>query len=216
MENSFSQPRLVAAIFTKNEEANIVECINSLRGVTEITVIDSNSNDGTQSLARSNGASVVNFNWDGHYPRKKQWSLNHLKTADWVLMMDADLRATPELINELNELITGKEISAILIPIDYWFKGKKLNFGVKVKYFGVLRPSKVKFPDVEINGEGYGDIEFHYQPRVSGKITKTRNGIIHRDNDPTSSWVERHNKYAVYQAKINNNPDIKKLMDGGP
>lgn len=207
------QSELVAAVFTKNEAANIGECIESLAGISAITVIDSNSTDGTQLLAKQRGASVINFEWNGSYPRKKQWTLNYLSEADWVLMMDADLRAHPELIAELKVKIQDKSLSAILIPIDYWFRGKRLKFGVKVKYFGVLKPNMVKFPDVEIEGDGYGDIEFHYQPRVSGKIVTSQNRIIHRDNDPVASWVERHNKYAAYQARINSNKKNKKIMD---
>jgi glycosyltransferase involved in cell wall biosynthesis len=213
MDEKVRRAELVAAVFTKNEAANIGECIESLAGISTISVIDSNSTDGTQLIAKQSGATVTNFDWDGKYPRKKQWTLNLLSDSDWVLMMDADLRAYPELIDEIKVKIQDTSVSAILIPIDYWFGGKRLKFGVKVKYFGALRPDMVKFPDVEIPGDGYGDIEFHYQPQVSGKIITSQNRIIHRDNDPLSSWVERHNKYAVYQAKINRDIKTKKIMD---
>lgn len=204
---------LIAAIFTKNEERNISECMDSLDGIEDIIIVDSSSEDKTRIIAESNGASVLEFNWNGEYPRKKQWTLNQLNHAAWILMMDADLRATPSLIQELQQLILCEDASAISIPIEYWFRGKKLKFGFKVRYLGALRTKETLFPDVELPGEGYGDIEFHYQPKVNGRILKAKNAMIHNDNDPISSWVERHNKYAVYQAKINQRVQLKKMID---
>ena len=213
MQSNSEKLSLVAAIFTKNEESNIADCIDSLIGISDITVIDSLSQDQTQEIAEKKGASVLSFEWNGKYPRKKQWTLNQLSSANWILMMDADLRATPKLIKELKELTLDDNASAILIPIEYWFKGKKLKHGIKVKYFGALRPRAATFPDVELQGEGYGDIEFHYQPNITGKVLTAKNAMIHNDNDPISSWVERHNKYAIYQAKINNQATTRRIMD---
>ena len=213
MTSLSDEPRVVAAIFTKDEEMNISDCIDSLRGINEIVIVDSSSRDRTKLIAETKGTVVLEFEWNGAYPRKKQWTLNQMSSADWILMMDADLRATPRLIEELRNLVKRDDVSAISIPIEYWFRGKRLRFGFKVRYFGVLRTNSTYFPDVELPGEGYGDIEFHYQPKVRGKVLRAKNPMIHNDNDPVSSWVDRHNKYAIYQAKINRRAALKKAID---
>src|ERR1035441_5137493 len=56
---------------TLNERRNIADCLASVRWSTEIVVVDSGSNDGTQELARAAGARVVDFKWNGQFPKKK-------------------------------------------------------------------------------------------------------------------------------------------------
>src|SRR5437870_3272758 len=76
---------------TKNEENNIRECLASVQGFAEVFVVDSSSGDQTAALASASGASVIDFKWNGDYPRKKQWALENLEISNqWVLLLDAD------------------------------------------------------------------------------------------------------------------------------
>ena len=204
--------KFAVAIFTKNEAANIEECIKSISDVGDVFVIDSQSTDNTCEIAESMGAQVIQFYWSGDYPRKKQWTLQQLSVYSKVVMFDADLRGTPQLICELKEKVT-QDISAALSSIEYYFMKKKIKFGIKVNYFGVLDPKLTTYPDVEPKSMGYGDIEFHYQPKIQGKIIKLRSNVIHSDNDPLHSWVERHLKYAKYQAKLEDYPKHRTQME---
>ena len=63
----------------KNEEANLAKCLERLDRFAEVVVIDSDSRDATKDIARSFGAKVINFEWDGRYPKKRNWML--LKVA---------------------------------------------------------------------------------------------------------------------------------------
>src|ERR1700732_694790 len=75
----------------RNEAKNLPRCLQALRDVGEVYVIDSQSTDDTVEIARSHGAQVVQFHYQGGWPKKRQWALNTLPIAyDWVLLLDAD------------------------------------------------------------------------------------------------------------------------------
>ena len=83
----------------KNEQKNLGRCLERLKGFSEIFVVDSASTDRTCEIARSYGAQVVNFSWNGKFPKKRNWCLRHLKFShDWILFLDAD-----ELVTEAFE-----------------------------------------------------------------------------------------------------------------
>jgi len=206
-------PTLTAVIFTKNEENNIGECIASLPPEVPIVVVDSDSTDQTKNIAEAAGARVLNFKWDGKYPRKKEWTRRQFSEHDWLLLLDADLRCTPSLYHECINIISSDKFSSALIPINYWFMGKELKHGSRPSYIGLLNVGKCKYPDVELDNLGYGDIEFHYQPICSGLTAKLRNPINHKDRDPVVSWIERHVRYANYQAQLELHPAVMQEMN---
>ena len=204
---------LTAVIFIKNEENNIRECIASLPPEIPIVVVDSDSTDQTKNIAEAAGARVLNFRWDGKYPRKKEWTRRQFNEHDWLLLLDADLRCTPSMYQECINVVASDKFSSALIPINYWFMGKELKHGSKPSYLGLLNVGKCRYPDVELDNLGYGDIEFHYQPICSGLTAKLRNPINHMDRDPVVSWFERHVKYATYQAQLELHPSVMKEMN---
>src|SRR4051812_45933268 len=89
-------------VLTRNEEANLGRCLASTERFSEVFVVDSLSIDGTREIAESCGARVVTFEWNGEYPKKKQWALESLPFShDWVFYLDADEELTPDLVNEI-------------------------------------------------------------------------------------------------------------------
>ena len=91
---------LSVIIITRNESANIGECIASVSFADEIVVVDSGSTDDTREIARSLGAKVtLTEDWPGFGPQKNR-ALERA-TCDWVLSIDADERVTPELAREI-------------------------------------------------------------------------------------------------------------------
>jgi glycosyltransferase involved in cell wall biosynthesis len=206
-----------AVIFTKNESRNIAECIASLSAFNEILVVDSGSSDGTQKIARDLGANVINFEWNGLYPKKRQWSLQSLSYANpWILFVDADERVTSNLVLELQEFmhLYSSKFSAASIPIDYYFAGKKLSFGQKPRKIVLLRLGKASFPEIDdLGADGMGELEGHYQPAVNGRIKKFTNAISHNDSDPISSWMIRHINYAKWEAHLLLNHSAKSEVE---
>jgi len=95
---------LSVIIITKNEEAHIGACLDSVAFADEIIVVDSGSGDRTCAIAREKGARVVETtDWPGFGPQKNR-ALD-LATQDWVLSVDADERVTPELAQAIAQAI---------------------------------------------------------------------------------------------------------------
>jgi len=115
---------LSVILITKNEEANLKDCLESISFANEIIVVDSQSSDKTVEIAQSFGAKVENTSdWPGFGPQKNR-ALN-LATQEWVLSIDADERVTTELKNEILEIINGPSgVDCYAIPRLSWYCGK--------------------------------------------------------------------------------------------
>lgn len=209
--------RITAVVFTKDEEGNIKECIDSLSLFSEIVVIDSMSVDSTCEIATDQGARVIDFKWDGKYPKKRQWSLDNVNYSnDWILFIDADERVTEPFVNELSNFmqIHSSNLGGASIPIEYNFAGKRLKFGQKPRKTVLLRLGQAKYPIVnDLEAQGMGELEGHYQPLINGKVFRFKTGILHSDNDSISSWMTRHVKYANWEAHLLLNEEAKNVVD---
>jgi glycosyltransferase involved in cell wall biosynthesis len=198
--------KISAVVFTKNEESNITDCINSLANFSEIVVVDSNSEDLTTVIAGELGAKVINFKWSGSYPKKRQWVVENIKFEnEWILFVDADERVPQNLECELesrfNEL--NSNYSAGIITLRYKFNGKLLKFGQKPRKVSLLRIGRVSWPTItDLDIQGMGELEGHYQPSILGKTARIKSQMIHDDRDPYISWVRRHIRYAEWEASI--------------
>lgn len=204
-------------IFTKNEERNIAQCINSVSNFSQIVVVDSNSSDSTEKIAKSLNVDFYSFNWNGKYPKKRQWSLENISYKnDWIFFLDADERMTAKLSEELMTFMRKSQYSYSggSIAIDYYFAGKRLKFGQKIRKIVLLHINNSKYPDVEdLGASGMGELEGHYQPLVNGKIRKFKSKIRHNDHDPIATWMTRHVNYAKWEAHLLLHPEVKSSVD---
>ncbi|HTS55104.1 MAG TPA: glycosyltransferase family 2 protein [Burkholderiales bacterium] len=95
---------LSAVVITKDEEATIRRCLESVSWADEIIVVDSGSADSTQRICRELGAKVhVTADWPGFGPQKNR--ALELATGDWILSLDADEWLTPELQSEIRSSV---------------------------------------------------------------------------------------------------------------
>ena len=99
--------RLSVIVITRNESANISDCLKTLSFADEVVILDNSSTDGTADIARSMGARVsVTEDWPGFGPQKNR--VLDLATGEWVLSIDADERVTPELRAEILALMAAE------------------------------------------------------------------------------------------------------------
>lgn len=202
---------ITVIVSTKNEELAISECLDSLRDFDEVFVVDSMSTDQTKQIASELGAIVVDFEWNGRYPKKKQWCLDNLPVSHrWVLFVDADERPTPALVDEMRRIGTDAGgIRAFDIPLEYHFMGKRLRHGHQVVKRSLMQPSHTSFPELDdLGAPGMGELEGHYQPVVTGAVARTEASLRHDDPDPLGSWVHRHNKYSDWEAYLRLEPSV--------
>lgn len=117
--------RLSAIIITKNEAANIADCLESVAFCDERIVVDSGSADDTVKIASDHGARVTAHAWQGYGPQK-----NHalsLATGDWILSVDADERISPALAAEIKSAIAAPRADAYEIPRITSFLGRDMK-----------------------------------------------------------------------------------------
>ncbi len=196
--------KLAIIIMTKNEAVRLPACLASVKDCGDVFVIDSNSTDDTCAIARAAGATVVNFTWDGQYPKKKQWSLDQLPPHyDWVLFVDADERLTPELQQELRDFCMAPpaQYNAYWITADPVFTGRRLRYGQSNRKICLQRRSQSSFPVVNDLAAFPHEVEGHYQPQVHGTVGSFTARMLHVC-DPVPDWMQRHVNYAAANAKL--------------
>jgi glycosyltransferase involved in cell wall biosynthesis len=114
----------------RNEAGNLGRCLESLREVGEVYVVDSQSSDETVEVARSFGATVIQFHYAGGWPKKRQWAMDTLPLAyDWVFLVDADEALTPALSNEIRRAVQNPDIDGYYIGLRMFFLGRALRYG---------------------------------------------------------------------------------------
>ncbi len=117
-------PTLSAILITRNEEANLEDCLASLDGLaTQIVVVDTQSTDRTLVIAQRYGALISSPpDWPGFGPQKNR-ALD-LASEDWVLSLDADECLTPELRAEIKGVLDKPQTDCYAIPRLSWYCGR--------------------------------------------------------------------------------------------
>lgn len=213
---SHSPLPVTVIISTKNEEQNILNCINSCHAFDEVIVVDSNSTDNTRTIVEKIGIKIINFTWNGKYPKKKQWILENVKIKnEWLFFLDADEQFSLDLVEEISHFLENSKnrYVAASIPIEYYFMHKLLNHGQKIRKVVFLKPDYCYYPTLnDLDATGMGELEGHYQPIINGRTAKFKKSIIHADEENLSSWLQRHINYAEWEALIENSFDLRKSL----
>lgn len=119
--------KLSVIIITKNEEAVIERCLQSVAWADEIILFDTDSSDGTQDIARKLGAKVHSApDWPGFGPQKNRALA--LATGDYVLSIDADEWVTPELRAEIEGALGAPDrLPAYRMPRSSSYCGRTMH-----------------------------------------------------------------------------------------
>ncbi|MCX7596074.1 MAG: glycosyltransferase family 2 protein [Fischerella sp.] len=202
----FSKIPVSVIIPAKNEEANLPACLASLQRADEIFVVDSQSSDKSVEIAKSYGANVVQFYFNGRWPKKKNWSLENLAFRnEWVLIVDCDERITPELWEEISQAIQNPEYNGYYLNRRVFFLGKWIRHGGKYPDWNLRLFKHTKGRYENLNTEDIpntGDNEVHEHVILDGKAGYLKNDIIHEDFRNLFHWLERHNRYSNWEARV--------------
>ncbi|WP_353931073.1 glycosyltransferase family 2 protein [Okeanomitos corallinicola TIOX110] len=190
----------------KNEEANLPACLTSLQVADEIFVVDSQSSDRSIEIAESYGAKIVQFKFNGSWPKKKNWSLENLPFRnEWVLIVDCDERITPESWQEISELIQKDECEGYYINRRVFFLGKWIRHGGKYPDWNLRLFKHQKGRYENLNTEDIpntGDNEVHEHVILDGKVGYLKEDMLHEDFKDLFHWLERHNRYSNWEARV--------------
>lgn len=189
---------LVAVILTKNEAHHVQDCIASLHGWTDAVVVwDSGSADGTQALARQAGALVIHRPFDD-YARQRQAVLNSID-AKWILFVDADERATPELAAEIEHAIRKRSERPQFAG--FWLPRRNFIVGHEMRYGGyspdyqlrLLRRDRARYDLTR---------EVHEIVDLDGDAGHLRQPLIHYNYAAWDQFHDKQRRYARYEARI--------------
>jgi len=189
----------------RNEARNLPRCLQSLRDVGEVYVIDSQSTDDTVEIARSFGAQVVQFHYQGGWPKKRQWAMNTVPIAyDWILLLDADEVLTPELAEEIRLAIQNPTVDGYFILLRIWFLGRVLRHGdVGLWKLSLFRRGKGRYEcRLKDQDTSMADMEVHEHVVVEGATAKLQNPLIHHNVESLSRYIQKHDEYSNWESHV--------------
>ena len=188
----------------KNEAENLRRCLPALAWADEVFVVDSQSTDETAEVASRHGATVVQFAFNGTYPKKKNWALENLPFRnEWVLIVDADEVVLPPLAAEIGRRIEADLADGYYLNSRYYFLGRRIRHcGYSecwnLRLFKHRLGRYEKMPDATAGRSG--DNEAHEHVELRGRVLRLDNELEHHAYPTVAAWVEKHNRYAIWEA----------------
>jgi glycosyltransferase involved in cell wall biosynthesis len=192
---------LSVLVTTRNEEANVERCLQSVHGFADqVFVLDSESTDGTVEIARRYAdVHALAYDHSRIIPWIFQWGLDNLPLRnDWVLILEADQALTPELRQEIAALLSPPDAvreDGFYIRRRQIFRGTPLRFGgygskVLLKLF---RRSRSELDPVEQDTRVY----------VRGPVGRLRAPLEEHNvkEDSIQFYLQKHLRYAEAFAK---------------
>lgn len=202
---------VTAAISVRREEANLAACLARLARFAEVVVIDSGSTDRTREIAQGFGARIVDFTWDGRYPKKRNWFLlNAPPTQPWVLFLDADELVDEAFCEALARAVQSDDRDGYWLTYTNHFLGRPLRHGLVQRKLALFRVGRALYEKIEEDSWSRLDMEIHEHPIVAGPVGEIRVPIDHRDDKGLARFLEKHIDYARWEArryaKLQENP----------
>ena len=190
----------------KNEEKNLPTCLESVARADEIFVVDSQSSDRSTEIVKSYGANLVQFYFNGTWPKKKNWSLDNLQFRNqWVLIVDCDERITPELWDEIAIGIQDPNYNGYYLNRKVFFLGKWIRHGGKYPDWNLrlFKHKEGRYENLKTEGvQNTGDNEVHEHVILTGNVGYLKNDMLHEDFRDLFHWIERHNRYSNWEARV--------------
>lgn len=199
----------------RNEAANIAQALKGVCWADEVFVIDSHSIDGTQEIARSMGAHVVQFDFNGTWPKKRNWALRTIPFKySWVLIIDADEVLEPAAEEEILSIVTNTLLShsGYYINRKFYFLSSPLNYAYHPNWIlRLVKHQKAEYTLCTGAQNNTGDNEVHEPFVVDGTCGRLKSRMLHYAFPTVFGFVEKHNVYSNWEAHVSYNLKHKKL-----
>ncbi|MDI6801157.1 MAG: glycosyltransferase family 2 protein [Thermodesulfovibrionales bacterium] len=186
-------------IVARNEENNIGEALESIKDFEDIVVVDSFSEDNTIEMCRKYTSRIYQHEWQG-YAKQKQMAVDYA-TKEWVLILDADERVTPELKKEIIEKITpNSEPQTLPTPYcGFYIPRKNFFLGKWIRHSGwwpdhTLRLFRKDISYVEQR-------EVHEKVVVNGPVGCLKGVLEHYTYRTVSDYIKKMERYSSLAAK---------------
>lgn len=188
-----------------NEIRNIRACLDSVQWADEVVVVDSGSTDGTREVSTKAGATVINFQWNKQFPKKKNWALENVPWKnEWVLILDADERITLELAREIQDELKQPRADGYFINRRFIFMGRWIRHcGYYPSWnLRLFRHRLGRYEKIPLGDTGSGDNEVHEHVILNGRADYLKNDMLHYAYPDIQTWIEKHNRYSSWEAAV--------------
>jgi glycosyltransferase involved in cell wall biosynthesis len=190
----------------RNEAPNLARCLDSVAWAGEIFVVDSQSTDGSQTIAAERGARVVQFEFNGTWPKKKNWALENLPFRyEWVFILDAD-EVAPASAQEEFRAIAGDPAHP---RAGYWINRRLMFMGKWLRHayypnwnLRLFRHRLGRFEKLTGIDTRSGDNEVHEHVIIQGETGHLKSELDHYAYPSVEVFVEKHNRYSNWEARV--------------
>ena len=181
-------------ILTKNEQQDLPACLASVTWSDDIHVLDSESTDETVALAVDAGAIVSVRSFDG-YASQRNFGLKLPFKNDWVLILDADERITPELVVEMQAFVIAASLNvagARMRRRDIWWGRWLKHAQISPFYVRLVRAERAHYKR-----------EINEVLVVEGDIVDLAQSFDHYPfSKGLDHWISKHNTYSRMEAEV--------------
>jgi len=186
--------KLTAIIPVGNEAHNIREVLESVSFADEIMVVDSYSTDGTIDIAREYTDFIIKREYQ-YSASQKNWAIPQA-THEWVLLVDADERVTPELKQEIQSILTKEDDSKF---VAYWIYRQNHFMGKRVRFSGWQNDKVIRL--FKKSKSHYEDKMVHAEIIADGEVGYLKHKFYHNTYTTIDSHIKKLNRYAAWQAR---------------
>ena len=185
-----TKEKLSVVVITKNAEDKIRNCLESVKWVDEIVIVDGHSTDNTRDIAGEYTDRIIESDFEGFDKERNKGT--KAASGDWILQMDADEIMTEGFRERLIKLLNGDDEGCV----SFKFRRKNIFLGRPMKHGGWYHYSAHLFKKGSAHYEG----DIHEKLIVNGKQGEIEEDLDHYPFFSLSEFIDRQNRYTTLQA----------------
>ncbi len=192
------RPKISVTIITKNEEENIVDCLETVKWADEIIIVDSFSRDRTVALAKNYTNKIVVHPFE-NYADQKNFAVQQASNP-WILSIDADERVSDELKEEIVQIVNSN------LADGYWIPRLDYMFGKIIKHGGWYFQPHIRLFKSD-KAQWFSEV--HETVIVNGRVGLLKNPLLHYSHLTISHFIQKLDAYTTIEAKAQCQKGIK-------
>jgi glycosyltransferase involved in cell wall biosynthesis len=201
-----AKQKLSIVILTKNIGNKVRNCLESVKWVDEIVIVDGGSIDATTDIAKEYTDKIIVSEFQGFDKERNKGT--DAASGDWILQLDGDEVVTAEFRERLERLLAGDDEGCV----SFKFRRKNIFLGRPMMHGGWYHYSAHLFKKGYAKYEG----DIHEKLLVDGRQGTMEEGVRHYPFHSFSEFIERQNRYTSLQAeemyRANKEIPIKEVM----